>query len=312
MTETTDLIPTIDIEAIKTALRAEIGSTDHPLLKQAISAITFLEEQNRVMDGEVRDTERQMRQQIERAVEAEDKLYVARDLSDLERIGVYPGSKRPKNEQNVHYFFEPHGTWFTGTYYASGDSVSGSCGFSSWLPEVLYWAANGTRGPDIIVDSLVDKIEKLKFDLKRFQSFEKIHASNIPYNNFFNATDLRIQRVIEQGIEMDFVGQSPERLMRELRTITLNTPAQSGKTDWATRKLRDSNDFLMIRNSDALKVIEHDDQITTIIDDSTLTFKYVIIDQADSVAGREKYEQLVRLVVDNWPVNTDMRIIRLG
>lgn len=47
--------------------------------------------------------------------------------------------QRPKDGQVVVYLFEPFDAWFIGRYDAECDSVGGTHGFTTWVPEVAAW-----------------------------------------------------------------------------------------------------------------------------------------------------------------------------
>ena len=47
--------------------------------------------------------------------------------------------QRPKDGQVVVYLFGPFNAWFIGKYDAAYDSVGGSHGFTTWVPEVEAW-----------------------------------------------------------------------------------------------------------------------------------------------------------------------------
>lgn len=53
--------------------------------------------------------------------------------------------QRPQNDELVVYLFEPFNAWFIGTYDAETDSVGGSHGFTTWVPEVAAWFPQRTK-----------------------------------------------------------------------------------------------------------------------------------------------------------------------
>src|SRR5574343_35855 len=234
---------TIDIESVKASLLAENANSDNALLKEAVSALTYLQGQIQVLNDENKELDRRMGQQFDRAREAEDKLYVLKDVSDLERIGIYPGTTRPSEGQRVNYFFEPFGKWYSGTYHMG--SVSGSSGFTSWLPEVLFWSANYSKDDAIVIDSLVDKISKLTSDIKRFKIVENALSRSIDYDLFFNSVDATIDYMVENNIETR-EGLTADAVMRDWKTIGIQTRLQTGKTTWAKRLLKRSSEFALL------------------------------------------------------------------
>lgn len=57
----------------------------------------------------------------------------------MKTIKLHDPKTRPADGQTVVYLFEPFNAWFIGKYDAEFDSVGGTHGFTTWVPEVAAW-----------------------------------------------------------------------------------------------------------------------------------------------------------------------------
>ena len=57
----------------------------------------------------------------------------------MKTLKLRDSERRPRDGQVVVYLFEPFRAWYIGKYDAESDSVGGSHGFTTWVPEVIAW-----------------------------------------------------------------------------------------------------------------------------------------------------------------------------